>query len=234
MAERNKVRPAGDGAGEYLCFFLHIPLTEVILSAWLWVFAAELQMGASAGHIRYLENGEIIMSAKRFGGRCFMFASVALALGWGVCVQAADFSFTGNFTNDNDVQLFTFSNPSPSPDVLLRTWSYAGGTNAAGAVIASGGFDPILAVFNSAGALVNQNDDGGGSVPADAVTGAHYDTYLDLGALPAGTFTVSVMQYNNFANGPTLANGFVHDGAADTAFTHLLVGQALGSFLGCD
>ena len=65
--------------------------------------------------------------------------------------NATDFSFTGNFTNDNDVALFDFTVGASSPDVILRTWSYAGGTNAAGQVIAEGGFDPILAVFDSTG-----------------------------------------------------------------------------------
>ena len=66
--------------------------------------------------------------------------------------NAADFSFTGNFNLDNDVQLFNFSVGAPST-VTLRTWSYAGGINAAGQTIARGGFDPIQAVFNSTGTL---------------------------------------------------------------------------------
>ena len=41
--------------------------------------------------------------------------------------SAADFSFTGNFTNDNEVQEFNFSVAGSPSDVTLRTWSYAGG-----------------------------------------------------------------------------------------------------------
>jgi hypothetical protein len=96
-------------------------------------------------------------------------------------------------------------------NVVLRTWSYAGGVNAAGQVIAEGGFDPILALFQGTGAsavYISQNDDGGASVPADAVTGAHYDTYLAVNNLTPGDYTVSVMDYANFANGPTLGDGF--------------------------
>jgi len=139
-------------------------------------------------------------------------------------VYALDFSFTGNFTNDNDVQLFNFSVGAPST-VTLRTWSYAGGTNAAGQVIARGGFDPILALFDSTGVRINQNDDGGlGLVPPDAVTGEYYDTYLSS-SLIAGNYQVSVMQYDNFANGPNLSNGFGRDGAANINFTAALTGQ---------
>jgi hypothetical protein len=121
--------------------------------------------------------------------------------------SAANFSFQGSLTRDDQVQLFTFSVGSAST-VTLRTWSYAGGVNAAGTTIARGGFDPILALFNSSGVLINENDDGGSNVPADSVTGANFDTYLQS-MLNPGTYTVSVMQYDNFANGPNLSDGFI-------------------------
>lgn len=133
--------------------------------------------------------------------------SVFLLLLLGASAALADnFSFQGTFAADDNVQLFNFTVGSAST-VTLRTWSYAGGVDAAGTTIPRGGFDPILALFNSAGAEINQNDDGGSNVPADSVTGEHYDTYLQS-ALAAGTYTVSVMEYDNFANGPNLSNGF--------------------------
>jgi len=118
--------------------------------------------------------------------------------------KAVDFSFTGSFAFDNDVQLFNFSVTAPST-VTLRTWSYAGGTNAAGQSIAAGGFDPILAVFNSSGAFIPgaQNDDGIGVAPdpasatADFPDGNAYDTLLSI-SLAAGSYTVAVMQFDNF------------------------------------
>ena len=128
---------------------------------------------------------------------------------------AADFSFTGNLSDHNQVLLFNFSVGAPST-VTLRTWSYAGGVNAAGASIARGGFDPILALFDSTGLLINQNDDGGAAVPADAVTGTHYDTFLQS-SLGAGNYTVSVADYANFALGPNLSNGFTN-GALSPGF----------------
>jgi hypothetical protein len=127
-----------------------------------------------------------------------------------VAAHADDFSFAGNFNNINDVQLFTFSVGANS-NVVLRTWSYAGGVNAPGQTIAAGGFDPILALFQGSGAsatYINQNDDGGSAVPADPVTGAHYDTYLAVNNLTPGVYTVSIMDYANFAVGPTLGDGF--------------------------
>ena len=138
-----------------------------------------------------------------------------------------NFSFTGTFAHDNDVQLFNFTVGATS-NVTVRSWSYAGGTNAAGTTIAEGGFDPILAVFNSSGVLIGQNDDGGSSVSADAVTGQRWDTFLQITNLAAGSYTASVMQYDNFANGPNLSDGFREDG--NISFTQRLTGQTSGNF----
>ncbi len=134
----------------------------------------------------------------------------ALSLMTMSAASAANFSFTGDFTYDNDVQLFNFTVGAQST-VELRSWSYAGGVNAAGQTIARGGFDPILALFNSAGVKIGEQDDAGCSrVIGDAVTGSCYDTRYSL-SLAAGTYTASVQQYNNFARA-TLAQGFNKDG----------------------
>jgi hypothetical protein len=158
-----------------------------------------------------------------FGSRSTFFAMLIgawLVSGFGSQAQAASFSFTGSFQNDNDVQLFNFSVGATSL-VTLLTYSYAGGTNAAGTVIQRGGFDPILALFDaSSGLEINQNDDGGANVPADAVTGSHFDTFLQS-TLDPGNYIVSVMQYDNFANGPALANGFLRSGPGNVAFTSI-------------
>lgn len=144
--------------------------------------------------------------------------------------MAADFSFMGNLDNPNQVVTFDFEVDSPS-NVTLRTWSYAGGTNAAGQVISQGGFDPILALFNSSGALIGQNDDGGcGAVAADSMTGQCWDTFFNS-SLAAGNYTVSVAVYPNFAFGPNLSDGFSGAGSFDGrssgwAFDLLNVGQA--------
>ncbi len=118
-----------------------------------------------------------------------------------------NFSFTGNLANDDDVQLFNFTVGTTS-NVTLRTWSYAGGINADGVVIPDGGFDPILALFNSAGTLIDENDDGSPTeVSADPTTGEFYDSFLTT-TLSPGDYTVSVAQFSNFAIGPTLSDGF--------------------------
>jgi hypothetical protein len=120
-------------------------------------------------------------------------------------VNAADFSFTGNFEHDSEVQEFNFTVTTPMSDVTLRTWSYAGGTNAVGAEVARGGFDPIVALFDGSGNLIGQNDDSG-LVP-DSVSGNAYDSLL-MHSLSTGNYTATVTQFGSFANGSLLADGF--------------------------
>lgn len=133
--------------------------------------------------------------------------------------QAANLTFSGNFTHDDDVQLLNFSLGTDSI-VTLRTWSYAGGINTAGNTVARGGFDPVISLFTSVGNVIGQNDDGYcGSVAADAVSGQCWDAFLQI-SLTSGSYTVAVTQADNYAVGPTLSDGFTESGQGNftTAF----------------
>ncbi len=143
-----------------------------------------------------------------------MFRYILLAVSSAVistAAQAADFSFVGSLPTPGTVQFFDFSVGAPST-VTLRSWSYAGGVNAAGTAIARGGFDPILALFAlPSGNKINTNDDGGCNlVAADAVSGQCWDTFF-TSSLGAGNYRVSVQVYPNFSTGGNLSDGF--DGA---------------------
>ena len=139
---------------------------------------------------------------------CALFVAGFLLLSGSA--SATNFSFTGTFGTDDEHQIFSFTVASTST-ITLRTWSYAGGTNAAGTLIARGGFDPILALFDSTGAKIGENDDGGcGLVAGDAVTTACWDTFFTA-TVNAGTYFASVQEYDNFNLG-TLADGFSRDG----------------------
>jgi hypothetical protein len=141
----------------------------------------------------------------------FAFVLGAILTFPGSVLAASDFSFTGTFNQDDDVQLFNFTVAAAS-NVTLLTQSYAGGTQADGNVVSAGGFDPILAVFDSTGLLIGSNDDGSfPDVGIDPVTGVEFDTFLQL-ALGIGDYTVAVSQFNNFANGPNLSDGFLQTG----------------------
>lgn len=146
-----------------------------------------------------------------------LFSGAASAAGGGLPTPA-NFSFSGVFAHDNDVQLFNFTVGAASL-VELRSWSYAGGVNAAGQNIARGGFDPILALFDSNGVKIGEQDDAGcgaSGVAADAVTRSCWDTRFAVN-LSAGTYTASIQQYNNFARA-TLAQGFAFDGVQNQNF----------------
>jgi hypothetical protein len=130
--------------------------------------------------------------------------------------RANDFSFTGAFAFDNDVQFFSFRVSSLS-SVTIRTLSYAGGVDALGQPVFGGGFDPILALFDTFGAKIYENDDGIG-VPVDLSTGRAADALLEV-LLGAGDYLAALSQYDNFA-GSTLTDRFLR--AADGNFTPLI------------
>ncbi|MFN7918408.1 MAG: DVUA0089 family protein [Vicinamibacterales bacterium] len=146
--------------------------------------------------------------------------------------SASTISFTGTFTADDDVQLFTFDLLTAGT-VTITTFGYAGGTNGAGSTIAAGGFDPDIAVFQGTGpsaSLIGVNSDAGcGTVNADATTGACWDSQLVLTLLPAGTYTLALTQYANLALGPLLSDGFGQVGNGN--FTGPMFLGTVGSFI---
>src|SRR5438270_504256 len=104
-------------------------------------------------------------------------------------------SLTGNIDpNDpNDVLLVTFTLNAPS-GLNVQSWGYGGssgapgGKNAAGAVIAPGGFDPYISLFSGVGptaTFVASNDDG--ACPPGTASGVFCpDSTLHINSLPAG------------------------------------------------
>lgn len=165
----------------------------------------------------------------------FRFALTVCALALSTQALAADFSFAGSFTNPNDVQSFTFDVTSTSL-VTLRSFGYAGGTNSVGTVIPSGGFDPVIALFDSTGTLITQNDDGGSNVPADPDTSNNYDSFISQ-TLGIGTYTASIQAFSNFANGPNLSDGYSGNGSfngrtTNWAFDILNVNTAIAAPVG--
>jgi hypothetical protein len=144
----------------------------------------------------------------------FGFIALLICLISGVAA-ASSFSFTGTFVQDDQMQSFLFM--APSSTVLLRTWGYAGGVNAAGDKIAEGGFDPVLSLFDvtgglPAGPLIDQNNDGAG-VAIDPVTGNASDSLLSETTLdPTHVYLLVLTQYDNTANGPTYGDGFSRTG----------------------
>jgi len=150
-------------------------------------------------------------------------AGFALFLLVGSSVRADDFSFTGTFSYDTDLETFMFTLLNPTPDVTLRTWSYAGGTNAAGQTISSGGFEPYLNLYLANGTQMNPGASGPCTDPLtgnpvadllpDPVTGACGDVYYPTtesfpgGIWSAGNYIVVLSTFANPGIG-NLADGF--------------------------
>ena len=150
--------------------------------------------------------------------RKFFLGSALFALAASVGLQAATFSFTGNFTQDDSLQYFSFTIGTPRT-VEILTLSYAGGTNGAGQTIARGGFDPVVSVFtkllNNDGELIGVSNDegcGSGNVGQDSVTGACWDSFITLPSLNPGSYIVILSQADNLPSGGFLLDGFSRTG----------------------
>ena len=135
----------------------------------------------------------------------------------GVCLlamvtaaSAGTIAFAGNFSADDDVQLFNYTVANLSM-VTISTTSFA-----------VGGFSPILTLFDSTGAFQFDNIGYSGNTEAT----------LSWNSIANQKYIIALTQYDNVANGPSLSNGFVRDGqgnfTAAPPFNPLIPG---GSFL---
>jgi hypothetical protein len=82
-------------------------------------------------------------------------------------LSAESFSYTGTLNSPESVFETTF-NLAAAGSVTLQTWGFGGGTNAAGQVIAPGGFDPLLTLFSGPVGTATIVTDGSGNPLADA------------------------------------------------------------------
>lgn len=142
-------------------------------------------------------------------GSCLTAASTAFS---------AEVDFKGNFLHDNDVLRFDFNVGLPGAVTLFSSsWT-------------DGGFDPILAIWDSAGNQIDELDDGGvvGSQLSNSVlfNFGEFDSFLKID-LDAGDYIATLTQYDNFSVSTLLADGFLRD--ADPLFTAVF-GCSNGSF----
>ena len=137
--------------------------------------------------------------------------SLALLLAGPQAAEAASVSYNGNFTLDSDIQLFNFTVTTPST-VTMETTSFA-----------SGGFAPILTLFDPSG-----NYDG-------EVDAANSDALYSLLLSAPGLYTLALTEYFNKAVGPNIAAGFDNAGfPGDPNFTGILYGVPGQSFIAPD
>jgi hypothetical protein len=96
---------------------------------------------------------------------------------------AGTISYTGTLASPESVEQFSLVLPAAG-FVTLQTYGFGGGTNAAGAVIPSGGMDPFLAIFSGTGDPATIVTDGSGNPYGTSLTLTNYGDFL--GCPPAG------------------------------------------------
>jgi hypothetical protein len=159
---------------------------------------------------------------KLFPGGCMqLFKVLSVVLFVPILAQADTLSLTGSLdaNNPNDVFLTTITLAVTS-NLTIQTWSYGGtanatgGTNAAGMVIPSGGFDTYLSLFEGSGpsaTFLASNDDGGCGPAAPGPTFCE-DSRLDLTSLAAGDYTLALTLPFNYSFAENLGSGTLGDG----------------------
>jgi len=133
-------------------------------------------------------------------------AVAAFSLCGSIGAQAADFNFSGQLVNHNDVVQFDFSLAAPGT-VDIWTDSWKSGLN----------FDPQLTLFNGSHAVQFVFADGGDGVSANA---GFFDDGKSFAPLAAGNYRLTLATYSNDAIGPNFSNGFTYDGAAPIALAN--------------
>jgi hypothetical protein len=148
----------------------------------------------------------------------FGAALIALQAGWAG-------TFSGNFTTDDNVVLIPFTVVTSSI-VTMQTTSFGDG---------SGGFEPVLTLFDGAGNFLYQDATGGilpfgcGARAIDPISGSCSDAYIQAPLSP-DTYTLALSEWDNIPSGPTLADGFPQSGNGNFTGTEFLCGAG-GFFL---
>ena len=155
-------------------------------------------------------------------------AVIAVAASALASASAETFSYTGTLANPEDTVLIDLTLASGG-SVTLQTYGFGGGTNGAGTVIPSGGFDPFVGLFSGTGPnalFINGTSDilttyspgcpPAGTIAIGSVPGQCGDVNLQFPTLSAGTYTVLLTDGDYIPNAVFEASpGLLGDGYAD-------------------
>ena len=148
-------------------------------------------------------------------------------------------SYTGALSSSEGVFETSFT-LTTTDNINILTWSFGGGTNAAGQLIPAGGFDPLVALFSGPPATAVMATDGSGNpfVDSDDVSNPPYspvgncppagfvaigagpgnlvcgDDLLQISNLPAGFYTL-VLTDANYLPDAIFDNGALSEGFTD-------------------
>jgi hypothetical protein len=130
--------------------------------------------------------------------------TAALLLGSAPTAQAVTFHFTGDLFEHNEIISLPFTLDDEVSDVRLWTDSFLDGVH----------FDPIAALWNDDGSLIDWNDDNPSIHPATQTFG---DAGLLLTSLAAGDYFLTVTAEGNSPLGNLFTDGFLLDTDIPTA-----------------
>jgi len=147
--------------------------------------------------------------------------ATALFLSSSAYAATTDFDFSGTFSADNDVVLLDFTVGSDSTITIFSS-SWGDDLGDGDGWVSGSGFDPILAIWDGSGNLVDEQDDGDieGTTASNGVGYTHgiWDSFFDI-FLTAGSYTASITQFANFATGLSLNDGFYYDANPNFTFS---------------
>ncbi len=176
----------------------HYQINRVVLTMTLM---ATVSMSAIATEFAIGARSEVLTMGN------LQMSSLGFANNFGTLVSDATV-LTGNLGSDDDVDLHTLTFLVPGT-YRIESFGYAGGTMSNGSLVEAGGFDTILSLFDSSGALLVTVDDGGARI--DPNTGESFDSAIQM-SLSAGTYTLAITQYNNLPASLFLVGGFTREG----------------------
>jgi hypothetical protein len=165
------------------------------------------------------------------------FAIIAIAIGQIATLNASIISYTGNLRAGAD---FTACGPgcvlgagsldsdyaqwaavsrtfhvSTASTMTAITFSYGGGANGSGTVIADAGFEPYLSLFDAAGNFLNSTFFGTTCPPGahtSPALGSCFDVLLNGGTLAAGDYRITISAFQNLSFAENFGTGTLADG----------------------
>jgi len=135
-----------------------------------------------------------------------------LIVGLVFSVNAWAATYTGTFDSDDNV-VYVQLDLAEDSLIQFESFGYAGGTMSDGSVVAEGGFDTVLHLFQPFGTEILDQDDGASRVSASS--GLALD-FLAQMYLTAGQYFIAITQYANFWDGGVWS-GAQTDGFVDFA-----------------
>ena len=127
-----------------------------------------------------------------------------------------DYGCPGNTTPGDYAQyaaaVYSFTLNSQTTAYAI-TFSYGGGVNGSGTLIANGGFEPYLSLFDSGGNFLASTYFGTTCPPgANSVGGNCFDVSLDGGTLLPGVYQIALTAWENFSLAENYGSGHLSDG----------------------